>query len=170
MDLREKWDYIEDIAKQRLAHNKTSRHIDNDDIEVIGAAGEIAARRFLGLPEVLHTEFDYGKDLIFREQGVDVKATVMTPYLEHRFLQWPDWKAVKADIILLTAIDKTAMYATVIGYATREEVLAAPVNKERKWPCHEIPVADLHPAWMLVKPPAFHRYPSSYVPQDKESS
>ena len=162
MDLREQWDYIERVAEERLEHNKTSRHVNNDNIEVIGAAGEIAARRFLGLPEELHTDFDDGKDLVFKNKSVDVKATVMTPYLEHRYLQWPEWKPVKAEIILLTAVDRVAMIATVVGYATREEVIKSKVNKERQWPCHEVPVKDLHPAWMLVKPEAYHKFPSSY--------
>ena len=163
MDLSSIWDYVERVAAARLKNNKTSRHIEGENIELMGVAGELAARRFLGLSEELHVQFDDGKDLMYRDQRVDVKATVMTPYLEHRFLQWPEWKPVRADIILLTAVDKDNMVATVIGYATKEEILEAKVNNKRKWPCHEIPVQELHPAWMLVKPPAYHRFPSSYV-------
>lgn len=163
MDLSDSWEYIERVAQARLVNNKTSRHIESDGIELMGVAGEIAARRFLGLPEELHIEFDDGSDLTWRDQRVDVKATVMTPFLDHRFLQWPEWKPVRSEIILLTAVDKDSMVATVIGYATKEEILGAKVNKSRRWPCHEIPVMKLHPAWMLVKPPAYHRFPNSYV-------
>ena len=56
MDLTSSWPYIEDTARNRLAHNKTSHHIYEygDSLELLGVAGEIVARRFLGLSEELH--------------------------------------------------------------------------------------------------------------------
>ena len=151
MDLAPKWNYIQKAAKTRLTNNKTIYHIEKygTDIEVLGAAGEIAARRFLGLPEKLHLTKDNGIDLYWRGWKVDVKATHMTKYLHHRYLQWPHYKPVKADIILMTAVHLGWKKATVIGFAMRHEILAAPINAARDVPCHEILTTNLHPAWKL---------------------
>ena len=153
MDLSGSWEYIESIARSRLAHNKTSHHVSDygDEIEVLGAAGEICARRFLGLPEALHDEFDDGVDFAYAGRSVDVKATVLTPRIGYRFLQWPTWKPVKAEIIVLTAVDVKNRYGTVIGWVYGQEILAAPINRNRPSPCHEIAVKNLHPAWELVQ-------------------
>jgi hypothetical protein len=152
MNLDGSWAYIENIARSRLAHNKTSRHVSayGEGIELIGVAGEIAVRRFLGLPEEVHYGFDGGCDLMYAGLRVDVKATVFTPNVAYRSLQWPEWKRVKADIILMTVVDPITRLAEVIGYATADEIRSAPVNRERFNPCHEIPFAKLHPAYELV--------------------
>ena len=65
MDLGAQWQYIEQVAAERLQNNKTKRHVSHYGtyIEVIGAAGELAAHRFLGLPETLHTHLDGGCDM-----------------------------------------------------------------------------------------------------------
>lgn len=149
MDLGHKWSYIQKVAKQRLRNNKTMFHVDRygDDIEVLGAAGEIAARRFLGLPEKLHLNKDNGIDLYWRGWKVDVKATRMTKNLDYRFLQWPHYKPIKADIIFMTAVNLKYKKATVIGFATANELSTAPINTSRDIPCHEISVKILHPAW-----------------------
>jgi len=151
MDLRPQWDYITKVAETRLKKNKTIYHIDKygDQIEILGAAGEIAARRFLGLPEKLHLGRDKGVDLYWRGWQVDVKATHMTKYLHHRYLQWPYYKPVKADIILMTAVHLKWKKATVIGFAQRHEVEAATINSSRDIPCHEILTTNLHPAWEM---------------------
>lgn len=151
MNLAPSWKKIQKAAKTRLANNKTIYHIDKygTDIEVLGAAGEIAARRFLGLEEKLHLTKDNGIDLYWRGWKVDVKATHMTKYLHHRYLQWPHYKPVKADIVLMTAVHLKWKKATVIGFAMRHEVLAAPINTARDVPCHEILTENLHPAWKL---------------------
>lgn len=152
MDLSGSWKYIERIAKSRLATNKTQHHVYQygEDIEVLGAAGEIVARRDLGLPEKLQTDFDGGVDLRFGGMKIDVKATHLTPLVEHRYLQWPEWKNVKSDIILLTGVNLNEKIGITLGYATRSEILNAPINKERATPCHEISVRDLHPVYELV--------------------
>ena len=151
MNLAPDWDYLKKVAERRLQNNQTIYHVDRygDDIEVLGAAGELAARRFLGLPEKLHLTKDDGIDLYWRGWTVDVKATHMTKNLEHRFLQWPHYTPIKADIILMTAVHLKWRKATVIGFATGDEVNTAPINTERKSPCHEISVKLLHPAWRM---------------------
>lgn len=151
MDLSSSWQYITDVARSRLAHNKTSHHVYEygEGIEVLGVAGEIVARRFLGLSEKLHCGFDGGVDLSYATMKIDVKATVLTPNIRHRFLQWPEGKRVRADVILLTAIDPITKIGTVMGYATRNDVQTAPINRSRFQPCYEIPVTSLRPAWEL---------------------
>ena len=151
MDLSGSWQYIIDTAESRLAHNKTSHHVEEygTGIEVTGVAGEIVARRYLGLDEKVHTGFDGGADVVYFGQRIDVKATVLTPKVEYKFLQWADWKPVKCDIILLTVIDPIEMVGYPVGFATRDEVLAATINQTRTYPCHEIRIYDLHPMWEL---------------------
>ena len=154
MDLSASWPYLEEVARRRLAHNKTERHVSDygPEIETLGAAGELAARRFLGMIETLHESFDGGADLIWRGWRVDVKATHLTPKVDHRFLQWPENKPIKADIILMTAIDLKHKTGVVMGYAFAGEIIAASVNYNRDYPCFEIPITQLHPAWELVVP------------------
>jgi hypothetical protein len=152
MDLSGSWPYIERVARNRLAHNKTRHHVSEygDGIETLGVAGEIVARRFLGLDEILHEGFDGGTDFVFAGKMVDVKATVLTPNIGFRYLQWPEWKPVKADIILMTAIEPVTKTGTVIGYATRAEVEKAEINRTRFSPCHEIPMSKLRPMYELI--------------------
>lgn len=143
---------LEQIAEERLEHCKTSRHVDRygPGIELLGAAGELAARRFLGLPEELHNEFDGGKDMVWHGLKIDVETTVLTSKIHYRYLQWPYYKSIKADIILMVAVDTDSHQATVLGYAIPEDIKAAPVNTERYVPCHEIPIPNLRPAWELA--------------------
>lgn len=151
MELASSWEYITNTARNRLANNKTGHQVTayGEGIELLGVAGEIVARRFFGLDEILHEGFDDGIDFRFAGFRIDVKATALTPNIEHRFLQWPAWKRVVADIILFTAVDPTSQVGTVIGFATKAEILNSPINETRAIACHEISVAELHPAWKL---------------------
>ena len=153
MDLSGSWEYIEQIARSRLATNKTERHIASygDGLEIMGAAGELAARRFLGLDEELHTGFDGGIEFEYAGVTVDVKTTLFTPRLEHRFLQYPFSKPLRADIVLMVAVEPQEKMAAILGYATRHEVLSRNVNRKRAYPCREVPVCELKPGWMLLK-------------------
>jgi hypothetical protein len=152
MDLTGSWPYIERIARSRLAHNKTRHHVSEygEGIETLGVAGELVARRFLGLDEKLHDRFDGGHDFLFAGKTVDVKATVLTPNIAYRYLQWAEWKPVKAQVVLMTGVDPITRQGIVIGYATKEEVLQSPINRSRFNPCHEIPISELHPVYGLV--------------------
>jgi len=152
MDLNGSWPGLVATATQRLRNNKTSHHVSEygTDIELIGAAGELAARRFLNLDEFLHTHFDHGVDIRIDKYTIDVKATVLTKFVQYRFLQWPYWKPIRAKIILLTAVSIKDHSAIVIGYALKQEILKAHINLMRDYPCHEIPVKDLHPASELL--------------------
>jgi hypothetical protein len=152
MDLSPSWQYILDVAKHRLENNKTERHVSEygDYIEVIGAAGELAARRFLQLNENLHEHFDGGCDIRYRDIRVDVKATVWTPRLMRRYLQWPIWKQIKADAILFTAINQDKQSAVIVGYALPHDIGRAPLNQARDIPCYEIPIPRLRKASELI--------------------
>lgn len=151
MNLKGDWDYLQSIAQKRLENNRTSRHVSDygTEIELMGAAGELVARRFLGLPDKLHEQFDGGIDLVWRKRRVDVKATKLTPKLNFRFLQWPETKKFRADIILLTAINLRTQQGTVVGWEWVDTVREAPINFDRDYPCHEIPVTDLKSMWEL---------------------
>jgi hypothetical protein len=152
MNLSGSWEYIEMTARSRLSHNKTKRHVYDygESLEVIGVAGEIVARRFLGLPEQVHEGFDNGIDIDYFGIKLDVKATILTPNANYRFLQWPDWKKIRAEYIVMTVIDPINKLGTVIGYARKNEIFNAPINPARHTPCHEIPFTELHPAWELI--------------------
>lgn len=151
MDLGEHWHYVETVARIRLQHNKTDRHISRygPEIEVIGAAGELAARLYLGLSENLHTGFDNGVDLVWKGWTVDVKSSKLVPKLPYMSLQYPEYKKVKADIQFLIAVDIDNQVATPVGWATREMVLNSPINRQRYQPCHEISVRELINPWAL---------------------
>jgi hypothetical protein len=152
MDLSPPWQYILDVAKHRLENNITERHVSDygEYIEVIGAAGELAARRFLQLNENLHVHFDGGCDILYKDIRIDVKATVWTPRLERRFLQWRITKPMRADVVLLTAVNCEKRSAIIRGYALRHEAGQAPINQTRDYPCFEIPVTRLHSASNLL--------------------
>jgi len=149
MNLSGVWEDIEHVADIRRQNNRTPRHVDVEYLEVIGAAGELAARHFLGLPTKLHKGFDHGRDFLWRGWKVDVKTTKLTPRLAFRFLQWPTEKLIRADIILLMAVDQETMEVTPVGWTTAEEMAHAPINRTRQVPCHEIPVTDLRPFWEM---------------------
>lgn len=154
MNLRSVWPYLEQVARERLQNNQTELQVKEygPEIELIGVAGEAAARQFLKMPINLHLEFDNGIDFNWMGRTVDVKATRRTRLLEHRFLQWPIIKPVKAEIIVMTAIDLDQREAEVIGYAFKNEILRAPINHTRPYPCREIPITALHSPWNLFSP------------------
>jgi hypothetical protein len=152
MDLAPHWDYIEEIAAERSKLNDNVHYMKlGEDIMVLGAAGELAARLVLNLPLTLSTGFDNGIDFLIGGKRVDVKTTKLTPRLEYRYLQWPKDKPIKCDIVWLFAVDIESMNATSVGYSTARELISAPINYDRKFPCHEIPVRALKPHWWLVQ-------------------
>ncbi len=157
MDLRPDWNYILNISDQRRKNNHTPWHINETYLEVIGTAGELAARRFLGLPEELHINFDGGTDLRWKGYRVDIKSTILTPKIEFRFLQWPIRKRLKADIVLMMAVSEEQQLAVPTGWVFAHEVAAAPVNRKRDFPCHEISVRELRPGWELFSLRALSR-------------
>jgi len=151
MNLSDRWDYINQVARVRLAHNKTSWHVSKygKSIEVLGAAGELAARRYFGLNDHLTTEFDGGIDLTWRGHTIDVKTTRLTPKLRYRHLQWPMSKTVKADLVLLMAVDLSRKIAVAVGWVQANQMNKAPINRDRDIPCREIPIPKLRPPWEL---------------------
>jgi hypothetical protein len=142
VDLSSDWPYIQHIAAERLRKNKTPRHRADfgTEIEVTGAAGELAARRFLGLPEELGTTFDGGIDLTLHGITVDVKSTKPSS----RWLQVAYYKRVAADIILMMSVDGNSQTATPRGFAWKREILDAPLDLRQVDACHRIHINDLH--------------------------
>lgn len=152
MDLSPYWPLITETARYRLKNNVTDRHVADygDEIEIMGVAGELAALIDLGHPIKLHVNFDGGIDFYHRGYSVDVKATKLTSKLNFRFLQWPHFKKVVADIIILSAVDIHNMNAVTVGYVTRDEIVRAPMNYSRRTPCREVPVEKMGPIWELM--------------------
>jgi len=146
------WPYCKYIAKERLKNNITQWHVYEygPDIELMGAVGELAARRLLGLPEKLHTGHDGGTDFIYKGLRVNVKATHLTPLVNFRHLQWRIINPVNCDIAILVGVDMIIKKARMLGYATREQILKSPVNYKRRYPCHEIQVPELNPNEELI--------------------
>jgi hypothetical protein len=142
MNLSSDWPYIQQIAAERLRHNKTARHRARygAEIEIMGAAGELAARRYLGLDENLGTHFDGGIDLHLHGLTVDIKST--RPY--SRWLQVAYYKRVVADVILMMAVSMKHKTARPFGFAWRREILSAPLDLSMDDACHHIPVEELH--------------------------
>lgn len=153
MDLGAQWPYIEQVAAERLQNNQTKRHVSQYGtyIEVIGAAGELAARRFFQLPETLHTHLDGGCDMYYKGMRIDIKATVWTSKLQFRYLQWRATKPIRADVILLTAVSIETKSAVLVGYALPGDIRNAPINTERDFACYEIPIPRLRKASHLLR-------------------
>jgi hypothetical protein len=149
MNLRSDWPYIQQIAAERLRNNKTPRHRAKygTEIEIIGAAGELAARRFLGLSEQLGTTFDGGIDLSLHGLTIDVKST--KPW--SKWLQLAYYKRVAADVLLMMSVNVKKKTAIPRGFAWREEILAAPIDISVDDACHRIHIDELHPIHELLE-------------------
>jgi hypothetical protein len=152
VNLAHHWDYVLDVAAQRLQNNKTPRHVAKygDELEIMGAAGELAARIFLGVSLTMGVHFDGGVDIEYGRHNIDVKATKITPGIAYRYLQWPIWKPVISDVILMTVVNTGTKHATIIGYALKTDLECAVANMARETPCVEIAFSSLRPAWELV--------------------
>jgi hypothetical protein len=112
----------------------------------MGAAGELAARRYLGLDETLGTHFDGGVDLTLHGLTVDIKST--RPW--SKWLQIAYYKRVVADVVLMMSINLKYQTAQPFGFAWREEVLNAPLDLRMDDACHHIPVEELHSVQELL--------------------
>ena len=152
MNLEHHWNYVLDVAAQRLKNNKTPKHVAKygDELEIMGAAGELAARIFLGSDLDMGVHFDGGVDIYYGRHRIDVKATKITPGIAYRFLQWPIWKPVISDVILMTVVNIGTKQASVIGYATKSDLENAVANMAREIPCVEISFQNLRAPWELV--------------------
>ena len=148
MDLSQDWDYIEEVAEERLRHNKTFRHVPSygPSIEVLGAAGELAARKILQMPEQLGTRFDGGIDLISQGITIDVKST----HPRSQWLQLAYYKRVTADILLMMSVNMDLKTAVARGFAWNHEILAAPIDLKQAQACHRIHRSKLHPISKLL--------------------
>jgi hypothetical protein len=165
MNLNPQRAYLEQVARERLRNNRTEWQVDDygEEIELIGAAGELAARRFLKLPEELHTRFDQGADILWRGHRIDVKTTRLTERIQFRYLQWPQRKPIKADLVMMAAFDPRSWDAEVLGYTFKQEILNAPLNRTRAHPCYELSVMKLHSPWNLFSSEVIDETFSKYL-------
>lgn len=160
MELAEHWDYILEAAKKRLSNNRSQYHIDEygTQLEVRGAAGELAARLYFGMEPVLHMHYDGGIDFFYAGKSIDVKTSKLVKSMEHRFLQIPVGKVPAAEIVVSVAVHLNQKRAAMIGWASKEDILRSPINNNRKYPCHEIKYTDLRPIWELITQQSYMDY------------
>lgn len=148
IDLKPHWKNIQRVAKIRLASNKTNHHVYRfkNKLEIMGAAGEVAAHLYLGLSPEIHLEFDDGVDLEWRGWTVDVKTA--RAEIKRLALQIPLRKIkdrlLNSEIYLLTTVDIKKREANIIGYTWRGAILKAKPNYTRPVPCKEIYAWDLY--------------------------
>lgn len=142
---------LEDVAAARLRTNRTRFHESRygDAIELLGAAGELVARDYLGLPLTLHTGFDGGRDLKYCGLTIDVKTTRLTRFVQHRCLQLPEYRTIQADVVFMVGVHLKHRVGVPIGIASGHELNNAPINRQRDTPCHEIPITDLGSPYIL---------------------
>lgn len=152
MNLSNDWDFILDKAKRRYENNKTIRQAKtySYELEVLGVAGEVCTRKMLGVPIEIHECFDGGVDISFAGVDLDVKTTVLTPKIFYRFLQFRVGKVIKADAIVMAAVDPISKQGIVLGWAYRRKILKSFINYSRTYPCYEIPISELNDINKLI--------------------
>lgn len=144
------WGYIQRVARRRMKLNRTRRHYaNNGSLELLGAANEVALRRYLGLGDRLHDSFDGGRDLVYRGVAIDAKATRWSRQPEKLHLQYQWFKERAAPVLVLGMVSVKRRRVRLLGYAYASQLLAQPVNSERPTPCRELPVTELEPMWKL---------------------
>ncbi len=163
IDLSGDWEYIEHIADRRWNECRTPRHVFKygPGIEILGAAGELAARRYFGMEEELEVGLDHGVDFSLYGHKIDVKATHWTPKIGFRYLQWPIAKPIKCEIILLMGVNLEGRKATPLGYAFASDIQRTEVNDSRYIKCYEIQSRKLRPVWELDNLLIFKNLPST---------
>lgn len=144
---------LERAQERRLEHNITPWHVDSHgtEIELLGAAGELAARILYGQRLELHTGFDGGMDFVWKGYRVDVKSTYLKNYPSGA-LQWPERKPIKCDIALMMAVQIETLVVWPVGWAFRDEILAAPVDRSREIPCYSIKFSRLRKIEVTFQP------------------
>jgi hypothetical protein len=152
MNLRDDWDYILKKAQERYSKVRTQWHVNRygNRLEIMGAAGEVAARRLLRLERDLHVGFDGGIDFMWRGKKVDVKATRKYPHVECTALQWPLTRQINADLIILVLVDAENKEADIVGYITKAELENARTNLSASIPCLEVPTTKFHCIYELL--------------------
>lgn len=138
----------ESIAAQRKTANRWSDTNEgiSRDADLLGVAGEVAFATCFGLPhDRIHAiGAKVNRDGQFVVAGERVK--VQTSYTPGHLLV--QTTKVRAAIYVLARMDRTTREATLIGWATKGEVLAAPVldlsKGAYKLPSYAIPAAKLH--------------------------
>jgi len=151
IDLKDRWEYITQVATYRLEHNQTTHHhVYCSDSELLGAAAEVGVRRYFGLSERLQLGLDQGVDILLNNKRVDIKATKWSRTMWFKYMQWQENKPIKCDLVLMCGVDTETMMVELFGYATRKDIQKAPINTTRQAACHEISIGILRPLWELT--------------------
>lgn len=155
--------------------SRTHRPIEAD-AEELGLTGEIEFARLIGRPGHKPRTARAGAAYQFEIAGLKVKTTT-----SHRLkLNVKADRRLEADLYVLMCVPKGDRNAFLAGYATRDEVAAAPVNDQVQGrggyitPFHSIGYGEgLHPARdlfpLLGKPlPPYMTKPAAVRPRDRD--
>jgi len=112
-----------------------------DDSFRKGFIGELATRRYLGLPLILKNYLDLGYDLLYNGQRIDVKTSMIYEPLRQpltggfRVFVSVKEKLGMVDILLFTKLEPDESKAHLIGWIWREDLEKAPIVQMGNMPC-----------------------------------
>lgn len=134
--------YIAERRNVNEGHYGPMTYVGNGSLEIhfLGAIGEIGFAKCYGLdPDLEFSERGGGRlyDQIVGNKNLEIKSTY---YPSPRLMV--NKKAMKdADIYVLMVVDRNHRYTEILGYATRDEVLKAPLTGAS--PAYTIPEHNL---------------------------
>jgi hypothetical protein len=142
-DLADYWPEFEQIARQRLVyHIRRSSHVppDSTDSEVCSVVGDYLWRAHTGTLPV-PTEPLRGPQEVRTRSTFRVGSRLLVrwkPDVEREQARWPQK-------FVLVWVDKDAKRAALVGWATKQEVAAAPVRSWPDGPAYTLELGALHP-------------------------
>lgn len=135
------WHDWQEMQRAAAAKDEVSNRVEwtrrwNPRFNLLGEVGEELFSRVTGLPR--HSHFgDGGEDF----PGVDVKAT--SHWQSPRLLRL-ETDPLRAELFALTAVDIVGHRARYVGYATRDELVAAEIQEYGYGPTRTILAQHLH--------------------------
>jgi hypothetical protein len=119
-------------VQQRASHER----VWNPDYRTVGMAGEWHFARLLGVEFKIDKLYDGGRDF----GQIDVKSV---PYFDHPLLNRLTTDKFAAAFYALCAVELNKRLVRYVGWATKDELLAAPVFDYRFGPTHTLGEAAL---------------------------
>lgn len=141
--------YFERIGNERWENNRHTSH----NVEEVGPIGEKRGAYAEGdiqlrfdMPLVLGTHYDGGVDVVWHDLRINVKSTRLYSWrsMQGRNLQWPEDNPYLCDVAILVGVNLNNGLCIPQGWATIQEIMKAPLNKDRPTPCQEILIPNLH--------------------------
>jgi len=123
-----------------------------EDTFYVGFLGELAVRKYLGIPLTVKRYIDFGYDLKYKTQRIDVKTSLL-----HEPLKQPisdgfrvfvaTTEKLKCDLILFTKLEPDYSRVHLLGYINREDLDKAPITK-----VGDMPVSAYCVYFAFIKP------------------